>query len=273
MKEPGQAAAPRRRSQRAAGERAGAPAGAPGPAFRRSPVESAPRLLGLSLPLLIAGEVAVGALGARRLGAALTVTRVRRRGRREYALYVLHLSPHDEAKPQDLEDMMEAIANLVRAFPAERARHGQPFLAFELLHGPGAVRRARMVARRALRAARRRRARRRAQRRLPRRPPRPPARRDARSPRPATAAIPGHVMRFRKQRGFVYPLLAAGDELASPPLEAIAHAQAAARRAVRDPLHAHPRARPSSRRSRAGATAATRTGSCARNAGACPRAA
>jgi hypothetical protein len=33
-------------------------------------------------------------------------------------------------------------------------------------------------------------------------------------------------MRFRKQRGFIYPLLPAEDELASPPLEAIGHAQA-----------------------------------------------
>ena len=32
-------------------------------------------------------------------------------------------------------------------------------------------------------------------------------------------------MRFRKRRSFVYPLLAAGEELASPPLEQIARAQ------------------------------------------------
>ena len=34
-------------------------------------------------------------------------------------------------------------------------------------------------------------------------------------------------MRFRKERSFVYPLVASGDELSSPPLEAIAHAQVA----------------------------------------------
>ncbi len=34
-------------------------------------------------------------------------------------------------------------------------------------------------------------------------------------------------MRFRKARGFVYPLVAAEDVLASPPLEAIAHTQVA----------------------------------------------
>jgi hypothetical protein len=33
-------------------------------------------------------------------------------------------------------------------------------------------------------------------------------------------------MRFRKERSFIYPLVASGGELSSPPLEAIAHAQA-----------------------------------------------
>ena len=60
-KQPRQAAAPDRRSQRAAGRARGAPAPAHrARAVRRSPVESAPRLLGISLPLLIAVEVAVG---------------------------------------------------------------------------------------------------------------------------------------------------------------------------------------------------------------------
>ena len=62
---------------------------------------------------------------------------MRQRRRRTYALYELHLSTHDEAKPQDLEDMVEAIANVVRAFPGERARNGQPFVALELLCGAG----------------------------------------------------------------------------------------------------------------------------------------
>ena len=121
-----------------------------------------PRVLGVSLPVLIAAEAAVGTLGLTGLAATLTVRRVRRRTRRAYALYELHLSPHDEAKPQDLEDMIEAIANLVRAFPTDRARTGQPYLALELLHGTGAIRRHGMVDRRALRAHGRRRARRRA---------------------------------------------------------------------------------------------------------------
>ena len=33
--------------------------------------------------------------------------------------------------------MVEAIANLVRAFPADRARNGQPFVALELISGAG----------------------------------------------------------------------------------------------------------------------------------------
>ena len=40
-------------------------------------------------------------------------------------------------------------------------------------------------------------------------------------------------MRFRKERSFVYSLIADGEELASPPLEQIARAQVAARRSRR----------------------------------------
>jgi len=185
-----------------------------------------PRVFGISLPVLIAAEAAVGAVGLGGLAGTLTVRRIRRRGRREYALYELHLSPHDEAKPQDLEDAMEAIANIVRAFPADRARSGQPHLALELLHGAGpsgdmewsvGLRCEPTVAVAidgALAAA------------YP----------DVRlghihggtpQARNGSYRIPGHVMRFRKERSFVYPLVAAGDELASPPLEAIATAQVA----------------------------------------------
>src|SRR5690606_4478971 len=129
--------------------------------------------------------------------------RVRRRSRREYALYELHLSPHDEAKPQDLEDAMEAIANVVRAFPADRARSGQPHVALELLYGTGpsgdtewaiglrCEPKAAVAIDGALSAA------------YP----------DVRlghlhggtpQPRPGTYRLPGHVMRFRKERSFVY---------------------------------------------------------------------
>jgi hypothetical protein len=219
--------AARRPSARTANEPAARRHADPTRAFRRSRAQAAPRLLGLSLPLLVAGEVAVGALSLAGLGGTLIAKRVRSRGRREYALYELHLSPHDEAKPQDLDDMMEAIANVVRAFPAERARSGQPFLAFELLHGTGpsgalewslGVRcepRVAVALDAAISAAY------------------PDVRlghRVGETPQPRDGSFrePPQVMRFTKQRSFVYPLVASGDERASPPLEAIAHAQVAA---------------------------------------------
>ena len=156
---------------------------------------------------------------------ALVVRRMRLRSRREYALYELHLSMHDQAKQQDLEDMVEAIANIVRAFPAERARSGQPYVALELICGEGQQGmewsinvRCQPSAAQALDAAisaaypdvrlGRRHA-------------------DAPLPRAGSLQVPGCVMRFRKERSFVYPLLAAGEELASPPLEQIARAQVA----------------------------------------------
>ena len=122
--------------------------------------------------------------------------------------------------------MIEAIANIVRVFPAERARSGQPFVALELLHGAGpsgalewsiGVRcepRSAVALDAAISAA------------YP----------DVRlghvlgqtpQPRPGRFREPGCVLRFRKERPFIYPLVAAGDELASPPLEAVAHAQVA----------------------------------------------
>ena len=150
---------------------------------------------------------------------------MRQRRRRTYALYELHLSTHDEAKPQDLEDMVESIANVVRAFPGDRARNGQPFVALELICGAGhdgmewsINLRCEPASVRALDAAisaaypdvrvGRRHA-------------------EAPSPAPARCAAPGHVMRFRKERSFVYALVAPDEALASPPLEQIALAQVA----------------------------------------------
>lgn len=183
-------------------------------------------MFGVSLPVLVAVEAAVGVLGLSGVAAALVVRRVRCRRHREYALYELHLSPHDEAKPQDLEDMMEAIANIVRAFPTDRARSGQPFVSLELLYGAGpsgemewsiclrCEPRVAIALDAAISAAY------------------PDVRvghilRQTPQPRPGTFRVPGHVMRFRKERSFVYPLVASGDELSSPPLEGIAHAQVA----------------------------------------------
>jgi hypothetical protein len=179
----------------------------------------------LTLLLIVAAEIAAGAVLVAVLLVALVGRRLRMRSQREYALYELHLSMHDQAKPQDLEDTVEAIANIVRAFPTERARRGQPHVALELICGEGQQGlewsinvRCEPSASRALDAAfsaaypdvrlGRRHA-------------------DMPLPRMGSLLVPGYVMRFRKERSFVYPLLAAGDELASPPLEQIARAQVA----------------------------------------------
>ena len=89
---------------------------------------------GLKVVLVAALEIAAGvALTAagRAAGAAARASPLAA----PYELYELHLSTHDQAKPQDLEDMVESIANIVRAWPADRVRHGQPYLALELICG------------------------------------------------------------------------------------------------------------------------------------------
>ncbi len=180
-------------------------------------------LHGLKLALVVAAEVALGVLVVGGMFVVLVIRRIRHRSRREYALYALHLSTHDEAKQQDLEDMVESIANVVHAFPGDRARNGQPFVALELICGDGdggtewSINvRCEPASARALDAAisaaypdvrlGRRHA-------------------EAPVPRPGRLRVPGYVMRFRKERSFVYPLIAPDEALASPPLEQIARAQ------------------------------------------------
>jgi hypothetical protein len=69
------------------------------------------------------------------LGCALIVRRrFANRRRRHYERYPLYLSMHDEAKPKDLDDMIEAIANAIRPPLPRRWREGQPFVALELIH-------------------------------------------------------------------------------------------------------------------------------------------
>ncbi len=158
--------------------------------------------------------------------------------------------------------MMEAIANLVRAFPADRARHGQPYVAFELDHGPGpsgelewslAVRCA---------PAARRRPRRRAQRRLPRRPPRP--HRAASRPQPRADAP-----RRPRARACASASSAASSTRCWPPATSSPRRRWRRSRTPRsslgvpsiDPLHAHARAGLLRGARAPAATAATRTGS------------
>ncbi len=156
------------------------------------------------------------------------------RADRRYALYELHLSTHDHAKPQDLEDMVEAIANVVRAWPVERIWRGQPSFAFELICDqlddttekatqtemewslnvrcqPASV----AALDGALAAAY-------PDVRLGRAHGQPPR------PRAGRLRTPAVLLRFRKERSFVYPLLAAEELLASPPIEQIALAQISA---------------------------------------------
>jgi len=183
-------------------------------------------MLGLSLPLLVGLEVAGGTLGLATSMVSLGVRRARRRRSRVYGRYLLHLSSHDEAKPQDVEDMMEAIAQLIRALPVDRARNGQPFVALELEHGVGesggfewalavlCPPRLAVALDGTISGAY-------PDARLGRMGGEPP------SSTPGRTGVPGFVMRFRKQRGFVYPLLPSEDEIGSPPLETIAHAQCA----------------------------------------------
>jgi hypothetical protein len=176
-------------------------------------------------------ELAGGLLFVALIGGTLVGRRIRRRRHRRYALYELHLSTHDEAKPQDLEDMVEAIANIVRALPGDRARFGQPYLALELICGPPAQPQPRGAELEwsinvrcqpavvdavdgAIGAAY---------------PDVRVGRGHGQRPRLRAGALrrPGHVMRFRKERSFVYSLIAGDDALASPPLEQLALAQVA----------------------------------------------
>ena len=170
--------------------------------------------------------------------------------------------------------MVESIANIVRALPADRVRDGQPYVALELICGGAAGGREelewsinvrcepRSVAALdgAISAAY-------PDVRLGRAP-----RRHAHARAPGALRVPGYVMRFRKERSFVYSLIADGEELASPPLEQIARAQIAARAAVDRALPADPDPVVLRGARAAPATAGTRTSWCARSAGDCPRA-
>ena len=158
------------------------------------------------------------AIGRRRLENRLT---------REYGLYEVMLSLHDEAREQDVTDMVEALLNAVREFPEQRSRDGQPFVAVEAHYGPGPAGELEWVL--CLRCERAL-----AQSldgivsaaypdvRLGYKFVGPPKEIGGRIPRP------GHVLRFRKERSFIYPIVAEVQAGAARPLEAVAQAQAAA---------------------------------------------
>jgi hypothetical protein len=167
------------------------------------------------------------------IGLALTVRRrFANRLRRHYERYPLNLTMHDEAKPKDLDDMIEAIANAIRPPLQRRWRDGQPFIAIELIyieaeHGlewmlclvcerevaptlEGIIAQAYPDVW------------------LGRRFDEQPSAVDAALP------VPGYVLRLRKRRHYLYPLsrpierAASRERKPSSPLEGIARAQVAA---------------------------------------------
>ena len=125
-----------RESLRAAPRRGGARIRArvqrhPARAVLGTPADAAPVPMG---PLLAALEVLAGLLLVGLLcGCGVVVRLLWVRRHRRYALFELYLSTHDHAKPQDVLDMVESIANVVRAWPAARVWRGQPFVALELV--------------------------------------------------------------------------------------------------------------------------------------------
>jgi hypothetical protein len=152
--------------------------------------------------------------------------RLQQRLTREYGLYEVRLSMHDQAREQDVNDMVEALANAVREWPEQRSRDGQPFLAWEAHYAPGPAGEMEWV--------------------LCVRCERtlvstidaiisaaypdvrlgfefigPPAEING------TIARPGYVLRLRKHRSFVYPLASEVERGSSSPLEAVAQAQVA----------------------------------------------
>ena len=197
---------------------------------RVKPTDAARRRGSLPLLALVGLELGAGLLLIALVAGILLTSRARRRRTRTYVLYELHLSTHDQAKGQDLEDMVESIANIVRSWPAERARHGQPYVALELIcsavDAPGTKREMEwsinircepetvIALDGAISAAY---------------PDVRLGRLHGEQPRPRLGVLrePGFVMRFRKERSFVYSLIADGEEEASSPLEQIARAQVA----------------------------------------------
>jgi hypothetical protein len=87
-------------------------------------------------PAYLALACWVGLLAAGLATASTVDRRLRNRLTREYARYEVKLSMHDDAKPGDLEDMVEALGAAVRKRYNDRVADGQPFVAIELWHRP-----------------------------------------------------------------------------------------------------------------------------------------
>lgn len=178
----------------------------------------------LLLMVGVSGLCGVLALGRR--ASRIVRERLENRITRAYGLYELRLSLHDDAREQETVEMVESLLHAVREFPEDRAREGQPFIALEVHYGPGATGELEWVL--CVRCEQ----------------PLAPtidgiiaaAYPDVRlgyeftgPPREIDGVIPvpGHVLRFRKSRSFVYPIINGVERGAARPLEAIAQLQAA----------------------------------------------
>jgi hypothetical protein len=171
-----------------------------------------------------AGLLAIG------VTTATTVDRrLRNRLKRDYRRYEVKLSMHDDAKPGDLDDMVEALGAAVRRRYNDRVADGQPYVAFELWHRPTEVgmqwtlclvceaHMARTVEGITASAY----------------PDIRIGREFDEQPRPFAAHVgePGYVMRFRKRRAFIHPLGSPAPAAAqrhgstTPLMEAIAMTQ------------------------------------------------
>jgi hypothetical protein len=101
--------------------------GAPS-ALNRAARQAGRILLDVGIALAVVAALlaaAVALIAARRLHA---------RSRRDYGRFPLRLSMHDEAKPEDLVDMSEAIVDALRPRLGQRFASGQPHCALELLY-------------------------------------------------------------------------------------------------------------------------------------------
>lgn len=88
------------------------------------------------IALALLGGTAAGLVGAGGLVAYVTRRRIRARVARVYERYEIRLSAHDETKPEDLEETVEALIGVVRETLDRRWKDGQPFFAVELHYGP-----------------------------------------------------------------------------------------------------------------------------------------
>jgi hypothetical protein len=200
-----------------------------GPTRPRRPPASDALMHNASAFLGLAGWVGLLMLG---VATASTVDRrLRHRVARDYQRYEIKLSMHDDAKPGDLEDMVEAIGAAVRKRYSDRVSDGQPFIALELWHRHSQAgmqwtvclmcesEMARTLEGIIAGAY----------------PDVRVGREFDQVPRPVEARLgePGYVMRFRKRRPFIYPLgnpapaASAHRGKTTPLIEAIAMTQTA----------------------------------------------